>query len=92
MVIIKNQRKKVELLSSVLFANIFSGKSHKDDFEGEANEIIELIEGKTNVTEVAKIIEDYYITTAVNDHFSDFESIAPVVAKEYLLKLSKLSK
>ena len=38
MVIIKDQRKKVELLSSILFANIFSGKSHKDDYEGEANE------------------------------------------------------
>lgn len=92
MVIIKDQRKKVELLSSVLFANIFSGKSHKDDYEGEANEIIELIEGKTNVIEVSDIIAEYYISTALNDHFSDFKSISPVIAKEYLLKLSKLSK
>lgn len=92
MVIIKDQRKKVELLSSILFANIFSGKSHKDDYEGEANEIIELIEGKTNVIEVSDIIAEYYISTALNDHFSDFENIAPVIAKEYLLKLSKLSK
>jgi len=92
MVIIKDQRKKVELLSSILFANIFSGKSHKDDYEGEANEIIELIEGKTNVIEVSGIISEYYLSTALNDHFSDFESIAPVIAKEYLLKLSKLSK
>jgi hypothetical protein len=92
MVIIKDQRKKVELLSSILFANIFSGKSHKDDYEGEANEIIELIEGKTNVVEVSGIIAEYYISTALNDHFSDFENIAPVIAKEYLLKLAKLSK
>lgn len=92
MVIIKDQRKKVELLSSILFANIFSGKSHKDDYEGEANEIIELIEGKTNVIEVSGIISEYYLSTALNDYFSDFESIAPVIAKEYLLKLSKLSK
>lgn len=92
MVIIKDQRKKVELLSSILFSNIFSGKSHKDDYEGEANEIIELIEGKTDVVGVADIIAEYYISTAVNDHFSDFESIAPVIAKEYLIKLSKLSK
>lgn len=92
MVIIKDQRKKVELLSSILFANIFSGKSHKDDYEGEANEIIELIEGKTNVVEVSSIISEYYISTALNDHFSDFENIAPVIAKEYLLKLAKLSK
>lgn len=92
MVIIKDQRKKVELLSSILFANIFSGKSHKDEYEGEANEIIELIEGKTNVIEVSDIIAEYYISTALNDHFSDFENIAPVIAKEYLLKLSKLSK
>jgi len=92
MVIIKDQRKKVELLSSILFANIFSGKSHKDDYEGEANEIIELIEGKTNVVEVSSIISEYYISTALNDHFSDFENIAPVIAKEYLLKLAKISK
>jgi hypothetical protein len=92
MLIIKNQRKKVELLSSILFANIFSGKEHKDDYEGEAGEIVELIEGLTDVVKVADIIAEYYINTSVNDHFSDFERIAPVIAKEYLIKLSKMSK
>lgn len=88
--IIKNQDKKVELLTSVLHTNIFSGKSNKDDYLSEAYEIVELIDGQTDVKLMSELVADYYITNSVNDHFSDFESIAPVIVNEYLLKLSKL--
>jgi len=90
MIFIKNHTKKVELLSSILFSNIFSNKKEKDDYLDDAYNIVIEIDGKDDKNIVAELICNYYLATAINDYFSDFESISAVIASEYLLKVSKL--
>lgn len=90
MKIIEKQNEKVELLSQILLKNVFSGKYDKDDYLPEAYELVDLIDGVNSKSIVAQIIEDYYIRTAENDHFSDFEQLSLSIADDYLRKVTKI--
>lgn len=88
---IENNAKKVDLMSKILFANIIDNKKTViDDYADEAYEIVDLIDGIQEQKLVAQLIEDYYLQNAINDVWSDYESISDAVASEYMEKTKNL--
>ncbi len=87
---IEKNAEKVKILSKIIYLNLRHNRLESEDFEGEAFEIIELIDNIKDVTSMAESIENYYLNNAVDDVWSDYETISILIAKEYLNKVAKL--
>lgn len=88
---IENNAKKVNLMSKILFTNIMDNKKTDiDDYLDDAYEIVSLIDNINDQKLVSQLIEDYYLRNAINDVWSDYDTISDVVACEYMEKTKNL--
>lgn len=89
---IENNNQKVDILSKIIFVNIYSNhKVNADDFVEEADRIVELIDGLNDVDLIAQVIERYYEESNRDDYWTNYEEVSLVIAKDYLNRIKKLA-